>query len=168
MITAPVRNEPVDAPTNRIKPDSAADSWTGSAAGATAQAAGADVAVFDVVTAAQKVLPQLPKELDKPLSREAQEQRLVEQTRHSDPALARRLAEAESQMPEAGAEFCGFRLLMELGRGAFARVFLAQQGDLASRLIVLKISPSTDEEPQTLAQLQHTNEVPPKYSYLVE
>ena len=70
MITAPVRNEPVDAPTNRIKPDSAADSWTGSAAGATAPAAGADVAVFDVVTAAQKVLPQLPKELDKPLPRE--------------------------------------------------------------------------------------------------
>src|SRR5262249_37117163 len=58
------------------------------------------------------------------------------------------------------AEFCGFRLLVELGRGAFARVFLAQQGDLARRLVVLKVSPTTDDEPQTLAQLQHTNVVP--------
>src|SRR5207245_9618887 len=102
----------------------------------------------------------LAKELDGPLLHEAQQARLVEETRNSDPGLAQRLAEVENQMPEAGADFCGFRLLIELGRGAFARVFLAQQGDLASRLVVLKISPSTDEEPQTLAQLQHTNVVP--------
>src|SRR4051794_30602537 len=35
-------------------------------------------------------------------------------------------------MPEVGGEFLGFRLIGELGRGAFGRVYLARQGDLAS------------------------------------
>src|SRR5262249_19752324 len=42
-----------------------------------------------------------------------------------DPKAANRLAEALTTMPEAGDQFLGFRLLSELGRGAFARVFLA-------------------------------------------
>ncbi len=62
--------------------------------------------------------------------------------------------------PEAGQEFMGFRLLQELGRGAFARVFLARQGNLANRLVALKIAPRLFDESQTLAQLQHTNIVP--------
>jgi serine/threonine protein kinase/Tfp pilus assembly protein PilF len=47
-----------------------------------------------------------------------------------------------------------------LGRGAFARVFLAEQADLAGRHVVVKCSTIEGSEPQTLAQLQHTNIVP--------
>jgi serine/threonine protein kinase/tetratricopeptide (TPR) repeat protein len=62
--------------------------------------------------------------------------------------------------PEVGDEFVGFQLREELGRGAFGRVYLAQQGDLANRLVALKVSTQLRHEPQTLAQLQHTNIVP--------
>ncbi len=58
------------------------------------------------------------------------------------------------------AESLGFELLAELGRGAFGRVFLARQGDLANRLVVLKVSPDVAIESHRLAQLQHTNVVP--------
>lgn len=57
-------------------------------------------------------------------------------------------------------EIYGFRLLHELGSGSFAKVFLAKQGDLADREVVLKISAIEGTEPQTLAQLQHTHVVP--------
>src|SRR5262249_29226723 len=63
-------------------------------------------------------------------------------------------------MPEVGSEFLGFRLLRELGRGAFGRVFLAQQGELANRPVALKVAANQFGESQTLAQLQHTNVVP--------
>ena len=59
-----------------------------------------------------------------------------------------------------GDELFGFRLRHQLGRGTFARVFLAEQADLAGRPVVLKISAIEGDEPQTLAQLQHTNIVP--------
>lgn len=54
----------------------------------------------------------------------------------------------------------GFRLLHELGTGSFAKVFLARQGELADREVVLKVSGIEGSEPQTLAQLQHTHVVP--------
>jgi serine/threonine protein kinase/Flp pilus assembly protein TadD len=50
-----------------------------------------------------------------------------------------------------------------LGRGAFGRVFLARQNDLANRLVALKVSADMFGESQTLAQLQHTN-IAPVYS----
>src|SRR5262249_10570971 len=53
-----------------------------------------------------------------------------------------------------------FQLLEELGRGTFGRVYLARQRDLAHRFVALKITTDTVGEPQTLAQLQHTNVVP--------
>ena len=59
-----------------------------------------------------------------------------------------------------GDEVFHFRLGRELGRGAFARVYLAEQADLANRHVVLKCSTIEGGEPQTLAQLQHTNIVP--------
>ena len=62
--------------------------------------------------------------------------------------------------PRVGSDFLGFHLLDVLGQGAFGSVYLARQGDLADRLVVLKISPRSDEEPRLLAQLQHTNIVP--------
>ena len=51
-------------------------------------------------------------------------------------------------------------LVEELGRGAFGRVFLARQGDLADRPVALKVGDRLFGESQTLAQLQHTNIVP--------
>jgi serine/threonine protein kinase/Tfp pilus assembly protein PilF len=62
--------------------------------------------------------------------------------------------------PEVGDELFGFRLRRKLGEGAFASVFLAEQGDLAGRPVVLKLSAIEGREPQTLAQLQHTHIVP--------
>jgi serine/threonine protein kinase/Tfp pilus assembly protein PilF len=64
------------------------------------------------------------------------------------------------RLPEVGDEVFGFRLRRPLGEGAFARVFLAEQADLAGRPVVLKISDMEGSEPQTLAQLLHTNIVP--------
>jgi serine/threonine protein kinase/Flp pilus assembly protein TadD len=63
-------------------------------------------------------------------------------------------------LPSIGDELFGFRLCQELGRGAFARVFLAEQCNLADRPVVLKVSSADGNEPQTLAQLQHTHIVP--------
>src|SRR5262249_53553249 len=80
--------------------------------------------------------------------------------RASDPGAADRLDRAAAQMPRAGEQFLGFRLYGELGRGAFGRVFLARQGDLAHRWVALKVAPDLWGESQTLAQLQHTHIVP--------
>lgn len=63
-------------------------------------------------------------------------------------------------LPKIGDELFGYRLQEQLGQGAFARVFLAEQSELAGRLVALKTSDLTGSEPQTLAQLQHTNIVP--------
>ena len=74
--------------------------------------------------------------------------------------LAEKLAEALADMPSPGNDFLGFKLLAELGHGAFGRVYLAQQRDLASRYVALKVSTDILGESQALAQLQHTNIVP--------
>ncbi len=70
------------------------------------------------------------------------------------------LADNVQNFPAAGDRFLNFNLQQEIGRGAFARVFLAQQGDLADRLVVLKVASGHSLEPQHLARLQHTNIVP--------
>lgn len=67
---------------------------------------------------------------------------------------------AKPRLPGVGEQLGGFHLLLELGRGAFARVFLAEQADLAGRPVVLKVSGKEGNEPSTLAQLQHTHVVP--------
>src|SRR5262249_51186149 len=58
----------------------------------------------------------------------------------ADPAAADRLADALTALPQVGSRFAGFQLTRELGRGAFARVFLAEQAALAGRSVVLKLS----------------------------
>jgi serine/threonine protein kinase/tetratricopeptide (TPR) repeat protein len=63
-------------------------------------------------------------------------------------------------MPEVGTEFLGFRLEREIGRGAFGRVFLATQKELAGRPVALKVMFDVTGESVSLAQLQHTNIVP--------
>ncbi|MGZ8813040.1 MAG: serine/threonine-protein kinase [Mycobacterium sp.] len=55
---------------------------------------------------------------------------------------------------EVGQRLDDFDLLIELGSGAFARVFLARQLSL-QRLVAVKISANRGHEPQTLAQLDH-------------
>jgi serine/threonine protein kinase/tetratricopeptide (TPR) repeat protein len=63
-------------------------------------------------------------------------------------------------LPAVGDELFGFRLCQELGRGSYARVFLAQQKELAARPVVVKVSAIDGDEPRRLAQLQHTHIVP--------
>lgn len=74
--------------------------------------------------------------------------------------LEQRLDAFTRPFPEAGATFAGFRLTRELGRGAFGRVYLAEQVSLANRRVALKVSPRLAGEVRTLARLQHTNIVP--------
>jgi len=54
----------------------------------------------------------------------------------------------------------GYRVVAELGRGAFGRVYLAEQPDLANRKVAIKISSRLVGEAQTLARLQHSHIVP--------
>ena len=72
-----------------------------------------------------------------------------------------------ARLPEAGQVIAGFTLVEELGRGTFARVFLAREQQLADRLVALKVARAGSREPQTLARLQHTHIVP-VYSYRVD
>jgi serine/threonine protein kinase/lipoprotein NlpI len=69
-------------------------------------------------------------------------------------------AAAAAAFPEAGESIAGFSLVEELGRGAFARVFLAREHELADRPVALKVTRRGSHEPQTLARLQHTHIVP--------
>ncbi|MFC9788171.1 serine/threonine-protein kinase [Rhodococcus sp. NPDC127528] len=55
---------------------------------------------------------------------------------------------------DAGERVDDFDLLVALGRGAFARVFLARQRSM-QRVVAVKISRDHGTEPQTLAQLDH-------------
>ncbi len=76
-----------------------------------------------------------------------------------DKAAADKLAEVADVLA-AGGEFLGFRLVEEIGRGAYGRVYLAYQGDLAGRPVALKVTLDAAGESRALAQLQHTNIVP--------
>lgn len=58
-------------------------------------------------------------------------------------------------LPEVGDEIGPYRLVGELGRGAFARVFLAEQADLDDRLVVVKVSDRVTPEPKLLARSSH-------------
>ncbi|MFG1793503.1 serine/threonine-protein kinase [Nocardia sp. NPDC049149] len=57
-----------------------------------------------------------------------------------------------------GATVDDFDLLILLGQGAFARVFLARQRSM-QRLVAVKVSRDRGSEPQTLAQLDHEHVV---------
>jgi eukaryotic-like serine/threonine-protein kinase len=84
---------------------------------------------------------------------------LLLELQRGDSQTARLFADAVPR-PEAGADFAGFRLVRELGRGTFGRVFLAEQTGLADRLVALKVGDCLVGESQTLARVQHTNIVP--------
>jgi eukaryotic-like serine/threonine-protein kinase len=66
-----------------------------------------------------------------------------------------------SRLPDVGEMIRpGYRVLAELGRGAFGRVYLAEQPELANRKVAIKISSRLVGEAQTLARLQHSHIVP--------
>ena len=73
---------------------------------------------------------------------------------------ADRLVSSIESFPEVGQTFGDFTLRELIGEGKFSRVFLAHQGELANRLVVLKVSAEVCSESDKLARLQHTNIVP--------
>ncbi|MFL5241082.1 MAG: protein kinase domain-containing protein [Gemmataceae bacterium] len=62
--------------------------------------------------------------------------------------------------PAPGDTFLGFELIRELGRGAFARVFLANEPALGSRRVVVKVALRGAAEAETLGRLRHPHIVP--------
>jgi serine/threonine protein kinase len=62
--------------------------------------------------------------------------------------------------PVPGDTFLGFELIRELGRGAFARVFLAGEPALGHRRVVVKIALRGAAEAETLGRLRHPHIVP--------
>lgn len=62
--------------------------------------------------------------------------------------------------PEPGESFLGFNLIRELGRGAFARVFLAVEPALGNRQVAVKVSLQGNTEAETLGRISHPNIVP--------
>ena len=67
---------------------------------------------------------------------------------------------ASPSFPGPGESLPDFNLLVELGRGAQGRVFLATQPALAERPVVVKLVPLSGQEHLSLARLQHTHIVP--------
>ncbi|HKI16412.1 MAG TPA: tetratricopeptide repeat protein [Isosphaeraceae bacterium] len=66
-------------------------------------------------------------------------------------------ASAALDLPGVGDAIGSFVLRRELGRGSFARVFLAEQTDLENRPVVVKISTRPTREPWLLARARHAN-----------
>jgi eukaryotic-like serine/threonine-protein kinase len=63
----------------------------------------------------------------------------------------------EADLPSAGDSIGPYLLRRELGRGSFARVFLAEEADLENRLIVIKVSTKVTREPWLLARARHAH-----------
>lgn len=78
---------------------------------------------------------------------------------HKDcPELVERLDKL--QWPEVGTSFLGFELQRQLGRGTFARVYLATEPALGNRRVAVKVSCQGKNEAQTLGRLDHPQIVP--------
>ena len=70
-------------------------------------------------------------------------------------------ATAAENFPEPGGTVLDLRLVADLGRGSFGRVYLAEQAGLAGRRVAVKLSTRFGAaEPETMARLQHTHIVP--------
>jgi tetratricopeptide (TPR) repeat protein len=77
-----------------------------------------------------------------------------------DSILAASLTLEEIEWPELDRDFLGFYLLRELGRGAFARVYLARQPALGNRFVVVKVAQFGATEAEMMGRLAHRNIVP--------
>ena len=76
------------------------------------------------------------------------------------PSLLGHLVEstcAVQDLPCEGDEIGPYLLRRELGRGSFARVFLAEQSNLENRLVVVKIAARQTREPWLLARVRHAH-----------
>lgn len=73
--------------------------------------------------------------------------------------LSRLTGHAPFPWPKVGDVFLKFELIQELGRGGFARVFLANDTLLGDRQVVVKIAPHGQAEAQLLGPLKHPNVV---------
>ncbi|MEO0531076.1 MAG: hypothetical protein AAF266_10965, partial [Planctomycetota bacterium] len=62
--------------------------------------------------------------------------------------------------PSVGADFHGFRIVEELGRGGYARVYLCEELELGRRTVVLKIAPGASQEAEWLGRMEHRCIVP--------
>lgn len=86
--------------------------------------------------------------------------RELEQLFRVDPVLRSSVLADESSGERVGLSpgqtIDDFDLLLRLGEGAFATVFLARQRSM-QRLVAVKVSADRGSEPQTLAQLDHHN-----------
>jgi serine/threonine protein kinase len=67
---------------------------------------------------------------------------------------------AEEAWPHPGDTFLGLRLHRLLGRGAFARVFLATEDEIGNRLVAAKVAPQGGAEASTQGRLDHPGIVP--------
>jgi serine/threonine protein kinase/Flp pilus assembly protein TadD len=79
--------------------------------------------------------------------------RLIE-AHHCVEAAELAAQDSEVSWPEVGDSFLGFVLRRELGRGAFARVFLASEPELGNRSVVVKISRHGAVEAELLGRLK--------------
>jgi serine/threonine protein kinase len=75
-----------------------------------------------------------------------------------DPEL--QLLQENVAWPEAGSRFLQFDLTAEIGRGAFGRVFLANEPALGGRQVVVKVAPQGGGEAEIIGRLRHPNIVP--------
>ncbi|MBM4093100.1 MAG: hypothetical protein FJ276_27380, partial [Planctomycetes bacterium] len=66
----------------------------------------------------------------------------------------------DAVLPRAGERFLGFQLVEEIGRGAFARVFRATDGELGEREVAVKVCPAGSHEAWIMGRLKHANIVP--------
>ena len=80
--------------------------------------------------------------------------RLIDDNPEFLPAFTR------EQWPENGDSIQGFTVIEELGRGAFARVYLAEDEKLGRRMVAIKVSWHAEDEADTLGKLDHKNIVP--------
>ncbi|HEY1379419.1 MAG TPA: serine/threonine-protein kinase [Gemmataceae bacterium] len=71
------------------------------------------------------------------------------------PPRTDRFAQVMAALPHVGDQFLDYRLLAELGAGAYGRAFLAER---AGRRVALKVGPALGAEP--LTRLRHPNIVP--------
>jgi serine/threonine protein kinase/tetratricopeptide (TPR) repeat protein len=71
-------------------------------------------------------------------------------------------------LPSAGCSIGPYFLRRELGRGSFARVFLAEQVNLENRLVVVKVATHLTREPWLLARVRHPQVVEVVAHALVE
>ncbi len=98
--------------------------------------------------------------VDPPVSAATTPRRAVKDTRPTLNTASLDRADRPIVFPKIGEAIGGFRLVSELGRGAFARVYLAHEIALGNRPVALKVSKAEGDEPQILARLQHANIVP--------